>query len=190
MEKNIRSFIAIKIIPGKKLSNLYSGLRDHFANEKIKWVKDDLFHITLKFLGEIPAHLIKNIETTLIQIASNTSPFEISIKGIGYFKQKKVPQVLFAKIEDYIQLKEIADDINKRLLDFGFERETKPFKAHITLGRIKYLKDKAGFYSQMEKLKDLDIQKTEISELVLYKSVLTPSGPIYTPISNFKLQEL
>ena len=190
MGNSIRTFIAIKITPEKKFLNLYSELKKSLNGETIKWVEENKFHLTLRFLGNTTQNQVKEIQHTLEKIVSKFQPFQIKLKGVGYFESKKQPRILFAKIDDSRTLQLLATEIKKQIIPFGFKKGTKEFSPHLTLGRIKFIKRKNDFYSLINKFEETEIQKIVVSEIIFYQSILKPGGPIYKPIkiTNLKKQ--
>ena len=69
----------------------------------------------------------------------------------------------------------------------GIEIEDRPFKPHLTIGRIKHLKDKVTLKALIDKYKNLEIQNTVMNEVILYESILLQSGPVYEPLARFNL---
>jgi 2'-5' RNA ligase len=84
-------------------------------------------------------------------------------------------------------VQQLAAEIDNRLAKLGFQTEKRPFKPHLTLARIKYLKNKKAFYEAVEKYRSTFIQTTEINEFVFYRSILKPHGPEYKPIAKIDL---
>jgi 2'-5' RNA ligase len=97
--------------------------------------------------------------------------------------------VLWIGIEGYEKLSELNDLIKTGLNDTGFPVEDRPFKPHVTLGRIKHLKNAESLKSALEMYRDTFIQDVIVEELILYQSVLRPEGPIYKAIETFSLNQ-
>jgi len=124
--ENIRSFFT-ELLPVKTLL------------EGVSIVHKDNFHITLKFLGEIEEMLISEIKQTLISIADETSSFTLKITHPGVFPDPLKPRVIWMGIENNSALIELVKKIEENLEKSGFQRETRNFKSHITLARVKNL---------------------------------------------------
>jgi 2'-5' RNA ligase len=82
---------------------------------------------------------------------------------------------------------QLNDSIMNGLKDAGISIEDRPFKPHLTLGRIKYLKDKAVLKTLMDKYQNAEIQKVPVNEVILYESILLQTGPVYKPIGMFMI---
>ena len=84
-------------------------------------------------------------------------------------------------------LKYLKEKVDNVLEEFGFAKEEREFKPHLTLGRIKYIKNQLDLKNILSQYKDADIQEFKICEVVFYESQLTPAGPIYKVIKKFEL---
>jgi 2'-5' RNA ligase len=187
MKKTLRTFIAVKIQPKPKLITLIDDLKKEFSGEKIKWVEASKLHLTLKFLGDTTNDQVEIVKRCLKSVSEEHKEFQFDIAGLGFFKNKGIPRVLYARIINSDELITLAGSVENKLEKVGFKKELRNFKPHLTLGRIKYLNDKSGFYEVVNEKKDIEIQTTLISELFFYSSALRPQGPVYEPIEIFKL---
>ena len=187
MSENLRTFIAVKINPVSELIDFINEWREVFEGETIKWVDKDNLHLTLKFLGKTSKDQISEIENILMEIASQHFNFSFDLRGIGYFKTRGFPSVLFVGINDFWQMKVIAEELENRLSDLGLVKDKREFKPHLTIGRIKYLKNKKRFYEFVEKYKDKSIQKVLVSGIIFYQSILKQQGPEYIPLQITQL---
>ncbi len=188
MEKTYRTFIAVKIEPEPELLEQMDSCRENLAGEAIKWVEENNLHLTLKFLGDTTEIQIAEIKKALDKIASQFHPFTFLLEGVGYFKSGGEPKVVFAGIKNFTVLQQLAGDIETGLEKLGFEKETRAFKPHLTLGRIKFLKNKRQFFDCVEKFKNTKFQQVNINEILFYQSILKPHGPVYLPLKTFKLK--
>lgn len=188
MEKLIRTFIAIKIVPDNEFLHLYSILKESLTGESIKWVEKNNFHLTLRFLGDTKQNQTEQISLELAKITSRFQSFYLTFKGIGYFKSKGNPRVLFAKTEESQTLKNLANEMNQKVFELGFEENTRKFKSHLTLGRIRFLKNRNEFNELIKKFTETKIQTVYVSEIIFFKSILKSSGPIYKTLKVIKLK--
>ena len=182
MNTPIRTFIALKIQPEETLIRTISILKRTLDEEAIKWVETTNLHLTLKFLGDTLPGQVEEVKKHLEYITWKKTDFQITLKGLGFFKSKGHPRVLFARVHDFEPLELLAEEIDKQLEKTGYERDRRKFKPHLTLARIKYLKNIREFYRVIDKLKDTFFQKANVSEITFYKSNLTPQGPVYEPL--------
>ena len=183
----MRTFIAIKINPDALLQEVISSLRMILGGEAINWVDPINFHLTLKFLGETSETQLTHVKKILKGVALSHPPFEIRPMGLGYFKSNGMPRVLFMKVHDEGQMAEIAGEIQDLLVPVGFEEDTRKFNAHLTLARIRFLKDKKRFYDAVDKFSNLSLPQYAIKELTFFQSILKPSGPHYHELAALSL---
>lgn len=189
MKDTIRTFIAIKIVAEKRLTDVFSNLKKSLSDEEIRWVDTDNLHLTLRFLGETNREQVSEIINVLESVSENFKPFVFEIKGAGVFKNKMQPRVLFLSVENNQILFQLADEIRNKLKLFGFEDSEKSFNPHLTLGRIKYIENKDAFYALANRFKDVKIQMVTVSEIIFYQSILSSDGPTYKPIEIVKLNK-
>ncbi|MCA1759499.1 MAG: RNA 2',3'-cyclic phosphodiesterase [Bacteroidales bacterium] len=183
----LRTFVAVKIKPAPLLLQAFINLKKELSCEPVKWVEPNNLHLTLKFLGDTFPSQVDEIGEELNQVSKQFSSFSFELEGLGYFKNKGMPRVLFANIKDGEVLQLVAAEINNRLVKLGFEPENRPFKPHLTLARIKFLKNKKAFYQAVEKYSETLFQSVNIDELIFYRSILRPEGPEYIPLNIYKL---
>lgn len=188
MKSTIRTFIAIKIVPENELKSFFVKAKNTFSDERIKWVDESALHITLRFLGETTSEQVLKITASLDRIAAQTTHFSVRLKGAGYFKNRRMPRVLFVNIENAEPLGSLAEIIDSEILKSGFVRERKIFKPHLTLGRIKFLKNIDNFILFLSEYKEREFQTVQVTEIIFYQSILKSEGPIYKPLSKFNLK--
>lgn len=181
-----RIFIALKIDLTEKNRILIEKLKSSFAKSKIRWTSEDNYHLTLKFLGEIPAYFINSIELLLTQTLSEFSEFNFELKGLGTFGGNK-PKVIWMGIQATDVLNSLQNRIDDTLVELGFEKEKRPFSPHLTLGRIKYLKDPAYFSQVIQEYQNKPFQIININKIVLFESFLKSEGPVYKSLKEFNL---
>jgi RNA 2',3'-cyclic 3'-phosphodiesterase len=188
MKTHIRTFIAIKIEPEQKLIKQFRTFKTFFKDERINWVPEDNFHLTLRFIGNTTHEQLCALVERLNEVAVEQTSFAFKIEGAGYFKSKGNPRVLFLKIKEEEALKKLAEEVESAVTEIGFHAELKPFRPHLTLGRIKFLKNRNRFYAIIGEMPETVCQHVQVSEFVLYQSILRTEGPIYKSIQTFKFQ--
>lgn len=187
MENNIRTFVAIKINPEQKLIAQSHEFKQLFKDERINWVPEDNFHLTLRFIGNTNTEQVHILCDILGELAKRINLFEFQISGTGYFGTKGNPRVLFANIKFSEEMKQLVNEIEKTVVSLGFHEELKPFRPHLTLGRIKHLENRSRFIRILDEMPQQHYQSVHVSEFILYQSILRPDGPVYQPIKTFVL---
>ena len=180
-EEGLRLFIAVPLSPAveERIGQIQASWRKEA--EGVRWVKPENVHITLKFLGHVPKGEVEGIDHVLKEVTKGKQVFPVRIGGAGAFPTKANARVLWIGVEDERgALKEIFEELERRLHDLGFPREERSFKPHLTLGRVKGRRGKR--FSFLERDADLEVGVLEVKEVVLFKSNLKPTGAEYTPL--------
>ncbi len=184
----MRTFIAIKIEPEALLLQKMADLKKELAQEPIKWVDKQNLHLTLKFLGETSEEQVTQIKNMLEELASLQPPVSFIVSGMGYFKSRGMPRVLFADIHNGEALQQLAEGIETLLTPLGYNNETRPFNPHLTLGRINFLKNKQQFYQAVEAHQYVSLKSVSINEIIFFQSHLMPEGPEYRELGKYDLR--
>ena len=188
----MRAFIAIELSPDlrKRLASLEEQLKSSGAD--VKWVKPDNIHLTLKFLGEIDDKAIEKITKIMKDIAVNEKPFYIRLASPGAFPNKNFPRVIWIGIDKGdSETKKIAKILEEEITKVGIPQENRPFSSHITLGRVKSGLNREKLVKNLGVLANNapeDSPEFLVTKITLFKSTLTPSGPIYEALKEAHLQ--
>lgn len=158
-------------------------------HENIKWVNLSTLHITLFFIGEISEIFAKEVGQFLIDQFKGSKKIELSINGIGIFGTKRNPKVIWIGLEPSTALNKIQTTIEEYMISNGYTPDERGFNPHITIGRVKHIADPDLLNQVIETFSTKMRQRMDADEIILYKSVLTPQGPIYTKHLAQKLCE-
>ncbi len=152
---------------------------------KIRWVKEDNIHITLKFLGETEKkdQIIDALNKTI-----NTPGFKIEFAGLGRFGKGVDLRILWAGIRPCEKLTTLFNKIESVLEPLGFPRETRRFSPHITLGRNRHGRIDETFSEKIDNLSAHEFGIEDVSSFQLISSTLKLSGPTYRTLAVFKLE--
>jgi 2'-5' RNA ligase len=184
---HFRGFIAIDIEPFPKIVDFVNQIKESGASVKTVELKN--IHITLKFLGNTDEDHIEKIENIIKDSLEGIEPFGIDLKGAGVFPNMNYMKVMWIGIEPIDLLASIAKKIDENLSKLGFEKEKRPFSAHLTIARIKSAKNKEKLKQIMEKYQEIDFGSINVESIKLKKSDLTPKGPIYTTLKDVRIQK-
>ena len=180
--ETIRCFIAIELSREIKqaLGEIERELQKSISG--VKWVDPENIHLTLKFLGNIQKGTVEDIKHILEQAVSGTPPFKIRLSEAGAFPGISRPRVLWVGIDEgKHESAEIAGRIDDGVSRLGVEKESRPFHPHLTLARVKFIKDKDSVRNAFSSLRIPPSLMTADS-LTLFQSTLTREGPVYTPL--------
>jgi RNA 2',3'-cyclic 3'-phosphodiesterase len=177
----IRTFIAltipeeIKAVIGTAISELRA------KNHALRWVKPEGLHITLKFLGDIPEETVAPLAADLDKAAALCPPLTLGLSGFGAFPNTRRPRVVWVGLEgDMHELSSLALNIDKTCVAYGITAERRPFSGHITLGRLKAP-------TMVDLATNLVKGLFNVSQVLLYQSVLLPSGASYNVLHRSSL---
>lgn len=187
----MQTFIAIELPQEIKdsLAQLQTELKS--TNADVKWVAPQNIHLTLKFLGGIDDKQLEKIIHIIDDVSKEKDKFQITVSSLGAFPEIDSPRVIWIGIDSGDkQVKEITKELEEKIEKIGIPKEDRPFSSHITIGRtrsslnrqelVRYLKNKADLGG-----KKLDFYVTKIT---LFKSTLTPKGPIYETLKETSLK--
>ena len=186
----IRSFLAIELPEPilKKIGELQGDLKS--AHAGVGWTNPEKIHLTLKFFGNIEESRIESIFKSIEEPLGKTSPFSLKVRGIGAFPHLKNPRVIWVGLVDEREvLTSLQKEIEVQLEKIGFQREDRPFHPHLTLGRMKSSRGKEELAGRMERYREEELGDFQVEKVVLFRSDLRPSGPIYTPLREMRLGE-
>jgi 2'-5' RNA ligase len=184
-----RLFVAIKIEPDERFLQIYNQLNSSLKYESFRFVEIDKLHLTLRFLGETPEVKIIEIEKVLSEVADKANAFSLNINRIGIFGSSYNPRVLWVGIDKDDTLSLLHKNIEKKLSKIGFYSDRQNFVPHLTLTRIKQLKDLKLFQKIIAPYKETEIMIQPVTSFSLYESILKPQGPTYIRLNRFLLKK-
>jgi len=184
-----RLFAALKILPDVEFLEKYLDLKHELQHEQIKWVEEHNIHITLKFFGETEEHRIPRMCSVLGERALITSPFKLRLSRLGIFGSSYAPKVIWAGIQPYAELALLMKNLHEDMKTVGFEPDRQNLVPHLTLGRIKFLRDKIIFNRIMEEYNAITSLPVNITEMILFESILRREGPEYIVVEKFPFRK-
>jgi 2'-5' RNA ligase len=162
-----------------------------------KWTNPDGWHITLKFIGWTK----REAEIREVLKSVSGTPFDASFRGLGFFAPKQ-PRVFYVDVHAPSTLAELASQIDRAVVPFGVEAESRPYSPHLTLARsgsgsphgakgdanratmtqLKHLVESSPDWQQ------IDFGTMTANEFILYLSELSPKGAKYTALEKYPLK--
>ena len=170
----------------QKISEVQSQLQESLTG--IRWVAQENLHFTLKFLGSVEDNKIALIMQALGQALRLAPSFSLMGKGIGVFPNIRKARVLWIGLQGQ-GLHRLAAEVETALEPLGFAREKRDFAPHLTIGRWR----NPGLQPQKlregtERWRDYDFGQSQVEEVVLFQSVLKPTGAVYSPVGVIRLK--
>jgi len=187
MIKTKRLFLAIKIELSNQSVDSLIQLKAELKHEKIRWVSIENLHLTLRFFGETSIDRIPDIIVVIQKALKGESSFDIEVAKLGIFGSRYQPKVIWLGIRNPDLLINLEKILSEKLEVIGFQRDRQNFVPHLSIGRVKQLKDKDLFMDIIQEFKEEFIQESEVQEVILYESILQRTGPIYKIVHKFNL---
>jgi 2'-5' RNA ligase len=184
----IRSFICI-VLPEElkaKIAELQSELKREPVS--VSWAKPENVHLTLKFLGDVEETQLEQVKEAVSQTAQAHARFELVVHGCGVFPNERDPRVLWVGLKDETgALQPLVQEIEDRLGAIGFAREERPFRAHLTIGRVRSGRNARELARKLTAT-DFPRHRFAVEQITLMRSDLKPTGAIYTPLHSAELK--
>jgi len=158
------------------------------AARKIRPVKPQNIHLTLKFLGATGDAQVPDLLELLELIASETTLGSSELKGLGAFPSLARPRIIYGKVATRaLDVSALAEEVETLCEALGFERETRSRRPHVTIARIERAKPKGPLTTFLDEHTTCPLGALDTGALVLFESTLQPGGAIYTPLGEFQL---
>lgn len=200
----MRAFVAIDLTSGlrRQVESVQRRLMHQLATQKlersVRWVAIHNLHLTLQFLGEIEEAQVSALTARLTAVTTRHRPLRLRIEGVGCFPSINRPNVIWCGVAGDLQaLAHLQSDVAAAVRSVGVQGDDKPFKPHLTIGRTQRNSTGSQLRAVGAAVAGLAAlpshastgETDRIDEVILYKSDLTPSGPIYTRLGVFRLAQ-
>jgi 2'-5' RNA ligase len=188
----MRVFIAIDIDDEtrKTVGDLQGQLRSKADVKQgdVKWVNPKAMHLTLKFLGEIKDEKVPEVCDVVKDVAGRHKSFELDIESVGCFGGRSARVVWVGTGDGSDELLELQKDLERQMASAGWPEEGREFTGHLTLCRVKNSKAGIRLAEISKAYGDFNVGTISADSVCVYQSQLTPKGPVYTVLGNYKLQ--
>jgi 2'-5' RNA ligase len=186
----LRLFVALAL-PSEAtlaLATVERKLRRAAGEAEVKWAAPENAHLTLQFLGSVAEERLAEVSAAVQGAARTSRALSLSIAGAGGFPNAKRPRVLWAGVEgDREPLAALVAELGARLAPLGFPPETRPFAAHLTLGRTRDPRGARDLEGAILAAAKGEPCSFRVAELTLFRSHLSPRGARYEPLAVFPL---
>ncbi len=182
--KLIRSFIAIPL-PSElrqRLGSLQQELKQHLP--ELRPARPHNLHLSLQFLGDQPQDVLNKVGHLLQSLAAATPSFIVALKGVGSFPAGKRPRVVWLGVEPPEPLWALQSALAEGLCDLGLPHETRRYRPHLTLGRLRSCPDNLESF---EKFRECDCGLLEVTSMILFSSRLAPNTAVHQPLCAVEL---
>ncbi len=181
----IRTFIALEI-PEEPLKKIIEIRNENYSgNSAVRWEPIDKLHLTLKFLGDTREELVEKISKDVFESIRKYKMLGLSFNEFGIFKRDDLPKILWLGIKVEQKMLDLVQDIEDICSKYGFPKEKRNFKPHITILRVRGYED----FNQLNNLTSIKFEPINFMSgtITFFKSELKPSGSIYTALQKFYL---
>jgi len=151
----------------------------------IRWTRPEGVHLTLKFLGEVAATRLKEVTDALREVHA-FDPFEIDVRGFGFFPSVRRPRVFWVGLEAPPALGELAKRVEEAMQALGFPAENRRFQPHLTLARFESPRAQPALEAALQKGGDTGLGRFLVSGFFLFESKLRPGGAEYSKLARFR----
>jgi 2'-5' RNA ligase len=186
----VRLFIAVNI-PDEMRSKIWDSaapLREQ--GDAIRWVEPEGMHLTLKFLGEVSVDREESVGLALEAAATGVVPFTVRFVGFGAFPSTRRPKVIWVGCESHSALQLLQRQVEERMGEIGFPNETRAFRPHLTLGRLRRHAEPSRLRGMVGLLDQLDFaDEVFVPTVELMESELKPTGVTYTVRKSVELSK-
>jgi 2'-5' RNA ligase len=185
----VRLFVAVEVPAAVRedlaaLVNELRALESKSSAKKLRWVRAENLHVTLRFIGSVPPEKLDSICAELTRVRSDR-PVELRFRGLGFFPSAKRPRVLWAGMSASANLAAIAGDIDKGLAKLGIPAEERAFTPHLTLARCERSGISPALHATVERDAAREFGELRTNQFHLIESKLKPSGAEYTTLQSF-----
>ena len=163
------------------------------SGSAVRWIRAEGVHVTLKFLGEVPVKKLPSVKLAIQEAVVGHSPFELEFSNIGTFGGREGLRIMWVGIAgDVLRLEALVRAVNAALAVVGFEPERRPFRPHLTLGRVRDeipTRQRAEIEVAVGKV-GVPSTSWRTNHVSLMRSRFTSQGAAYEVIATFPLRVL
>lgn len=184
----LRAFIAIEmpLLVAEAVRKIQAELKHDGLY--LRWVRPENVHLTLRFLGDISISNVPAIQEAMKRSALHREPFFLRISGLGVFPGLKHPKVMWLGLKGQTdQLEALYRNLSTCLAEQGIPLEQRPFKGHLTIGRVKGALDSEALKAALLRRASFQTDDFPAESIRLFKSDLRPQGAVYTPLMQIKM---
>ncbi len=160
------------------------GLSDRSAEKRVRWVRPESLHVTLKFIGEVAEAKLDGIRAALSTVRADML-LQLRFHGLGFFPNENRPTVLWTGLDASTNLQTLAEDIDRALATQGIAKERRAFVPHLTLARFAQPGLTEKLHTAIQKNSAREFGSFQAREFHLVESKLKPAGAEYTSIAAF-----
>jgi len=160
-----------------RAAGLGETLRGSVANAR--WVAREVMHVTVRFFGASDERQVAALTRFVEELPAGVEPRYATATKVTAFPREQKARVLVVELDDAGFLAGMAELAERLAVDLGYEPETRAYRPHLTLARLRMPQDVREACASSPSL-----GSARITALTLYESKTLPSGPVYTPLAR------
>lgn len=184
-----RTFIGLPLQVEEAFLGARNDLQAALREERISWTKTEQYHVTLRFLGDTELDDVRRVGLALRNELSVPKQIRLPFGGLGSFGPPKNPRVLWVGFEESDFFGHLKQEVDRVLELCGIGGEEKQFRAHLTLGRVRSLKNLERYYRVVEEMHHHFLGRVLFDRLVYFRSILGTQGPEYQVLEKLLFPE-
>jgi 2'-5' RNA ligase len=181
----IRAFIAIELDDAvrRAAAKVARALREGPGGDRVRWVRPENLHVTLRFLGDVESARVPSIARNLREAVAGLDSFPMHLGPVGAFPSARRPRVVVIDVAPREPLEQLAEAVERAVVKEGLEPEKRRFRPHLTLGRAS-----GRAFPPVTAPVTAVGESLVVDEIVLFRSELRRSGAIHTPLECIALR--
>ncbi len=178
----VRAFFALGL--GEALRDAAAEVARELAarpgGDGVRWIAPAAYHLTLRFLGNVPATAVAPLAERARVALAGCAPFTLTLGAPLAFPTPRRPRVIALAAEPASALDALAACLEAAAVAHGLAPEARAFRAHLTLGRVR-----------ARRIPALDAPAPRgaerVGEVVLFRSDPGRDGALYSPLATLPL---
>jgi 2'-5' RNA ligase len=180
----VRLFVALNLSAAERHAIYAAAEPVREGTSGATWVAEENLHITLKFLGREPAVGVAPLCARLREVAAAHAPVRLALGGVDAFPNLRAPRIVWMGATAGPAIERLHHDVEEACGALGYEREGRPYRPHITLGRVKARLDAGAARRLAERARGVRYSgSVEVRSVDLMSSTLTPAGSRYAAVA-------
>jgi len=178
----LRTFFAVELPDAARraAAELARRLAAEPGGEAVRWVRPESYHVTLRFLGDTPAARLGDLVASVRRASADHAPLALRLGALSDLPNARRPRVVAVEVEPPELLAALAAAVERGVVAAGFAPEARPFRAHLTLGRVR---------SRAPRLDGrCEAAPFAVDSFALFRSDPGPGGAHYTPLERIALE--
>jgi len=187
-EASLRAFFAVELGASARAAAaaVVRELRRRDERHVVRFPRPESLHVTLRFLGDVPTARLAGLVASVAKEAASVAPFDLRLGDPMAFPSARRPRVLAVAALPVEPLARAAAAVERGCVAFGFAPEPRPFRGHLTLGRVKHGpgRETGARPPCFDGIALPGHEPTAVRDAVLFQSELRPDGARYTPLER------